>query len=356
MRSICFPVLSFALLLSACNGVVEDGGTSGAAAGNTGGAAASGTQQASCNGTSVTHWTSPDATRAVVADADAVYFTTWGTPWPGGVGAIVRAPLSGGVSQVLSDQETVPYAIAQDKSRLYWTDYDAGAVRSISKQGGAPLTLASGLDGPTALAVRDGTVFFTDNGAVDRVSTQGGEVAELLHTGGDVTAVVDDGAHLFVHVGVAAGQDPAAAALWRVSPDGADPVELARGAVFDTTEGTWSLAEQGQWLYWASTGDDAVYRIDKQTGDRSVVAHAPSPFGVAVSGGYLYWSTGRSSASDSDRGISRTPLSGGTPEPVLAFPQALPYVLAVTPGVIAATTGAGNGDSGGEVLRIRYCP
>ncbi len=353
MRSIPgFSILSLVLLLSGCNGVVEGGNSAGGA-----GTGPSGTgHTAGCTGTSVTRWTSPDATRAVVADADAAYFTTWGKAWPDGLGAIVRAPLSGGPTQVLSDKETVPYAIAEDGDGLYWTDYDAGTIRSMPKQGGTPVTLASGLDAPMALAVRDGVVFFSVNGAVERMPSAGGAVGEVVHTGGDVTAVVADGSELFVHVGVTAGQDPSKAALWRVATDGADPVLLAHGATFDTTEGTWSLAEHGQWLYWASTLDGAVYRIDKQTGARSVVAQAPSPFSVFVSGDYLYWSTGRSSSSDADRGISRAPLSGGAPEELLAFPQALPYVLAGAPGVIAATTGAGNGASGGEVLRIRYCP
>ena len=349
----CFSILSALVVLSACNGVVENGDAVGAAGA---GGVSTGSHPASCTDTSVTRWTSPDATRAVIADSDAVYFTTWGTPWPDGVGAIVRAPLSGGASEVLTDAETVPYAISQDNGALYWTDYDAGTIRSIQKQGGTPVTLASGLDGPMALAVLDGTVFFTVNGAVDRVSAQGGEVDEVAHTGGNPTALVADGAHLFFQVGATAKQDPAEAALWRVSPGGADPVELAQGTLFDTTEGTWSLAEHGASLYWASTRDGAVYRIDKQTGDKSVVAHASSPFGVAVSGDYLYWSTGRSSASNTDRGIWRAQLGGGAAQSLLAYPQALPYVLAVTPGVIAATTGAGSGASGGEVLRIRYCP
>lgn len=346
-----FLILPLVLLLSACNGVVagENADTSGDGPSAT-------SHPAGCAATNVTRWASPDATRAVVADADAAYFTTWGTAWPDGVGAILRAPLSGGQSQVLSDSETVPFAIAEDSDRLYWTDYDAGTIRSMPKQGGTPVTLASGLDAPMALAVQGGVVFFTVNGAVDSVSTSGGAVSEVLHTGGDATAAVADGSELFIHVGVAAGQDPSQAALWRVAPDGTDPALLAQGATFDTTEGTWSLAEHGQWLYWASTHDDAVYRIDKQTGARSVVGKGPSPFSVSISGDYLYWSTGRGSGSDADRGISRAALSGGAPEQVLAFPRALPYVLAVAPGVIAATTGAGNGQSGGEVLRIRYCP
>lgn len=353
MRSTpCFSILSFALLLSACGGVVDGGGTSGTAGGGSSGTS----HTAGCAGTSVTRWTSPDASRAVVTDADAAYFTTWGTAWPDGVGAIVRAPLSGGPITILSDSEVVPYAIAEDADHLYWTDYKAGTVRSMRKQGGTPVSLASGFYGPTALAVRDGVVFFTDSGAVDRVPTNGGAISDVMQTGGDATAVVSDGSELFVQVGVTVGQDPSQAALWRVAPDGADPVVLAQGATFDTTEGTWSLAQHGQWLYWASTHDNAVYRIDKQTGEETIVAHAPSPFSIAVSGNYLYWSTGSSSSSDADRGISRAPLSGGTAESVITSPQAFPYVLAVTPGVIAATTGAGNGKSGGEVLRIGYCP
>lgn len=346
---IVFPVLA----LCACNGMVGDGAATDPGGGAAG---ASGSHPASCSGTSVTNWTSPDATRAVVADTDAVYFTTWGTPWPDGVGAIVRAPLSGGPSQVLSDAETVPYAIAQDTGELYWTDYDAGVIRSMPKHGGTPDTLAWGLHAPMALAVRDGFVFFTANGALQRVPVHGGAIEQIVHTGGDVTAVVADGAELFFHVGVSAGGNPADAALWRVSPGGEDPIELARGAAFDTTEGTWSLVERGAWLYWASTHDDAVYRIDKQTGEKSAMAHGPSPFSIAISGGYLYWSTGRNADDDAERGVSRQPLTGGAAEAVLAYPQAFPYVLAATPGVIAATTGAGSGTSGGEVLRIRYCP
>jgi len=51
---------------------------------------------------------------------------------------------------------------ALDAQRVYWANTSLGTVVSVLKEGGPLTTVASGLTGPTGVALDDTFVYFTD--------------------------------------------------------------------------------------------------------------------------------------------------------------------------------------------------
>jgi hypothetical protein len=100
---------------------------------------------------------------ALAIDESSAYFASFG-PGYGASGTVSSAALTGGgTAQMLA--EGYPTSIALDDANVYFTDYPnmtgEGAVRRVSKAGGASTTLASGLDeAPSAVAVDDTRVYW----------------------------------------------------------------------------------------------------------------------------------------------------------------------------------------------------
>jgi hypothetical protein len=266
-----------------------------------------------------------DGTRAVAVDGECVYWTTWGTAWPGGKGEVAKAPLQGGAPTVLVTGLPTPYAIALDDAFVYFTDGEDGTVNKVPKSGGAVTTLAAtGLPGATAIAVDRDAVYWNPGGrAVARVSKNGGAPSILASDQAVPAAIaVDDTSVYWVNEGTAAQGGEAPLSLLRANKEGGPATTLASGEVFDplyrtgdgSAEQTWSLASNATSLVWASYGTGTIVRFDKSTGQATTLASGlGAPHSIAVDARWVYWTDGGYASDPTPPEIARMPLAGGAP-------------------------------------------
>jgi len=219
---------------------------------------------------------------AIVLDADSVYWTTManlGAQKPSDQGAVVTVPRCGGTPVTLASGQSIGRGLAVDDARVYWTTVSASGsagtsdVLSVPKAGGAIVTLASGVGAAPFLAVDGSDVYWT--------SATAGTVSKVPKTGGAVTVV----------------------AAQRTNPR-----EIA------VDEGT---------LVWL---DDALVSMALAGGAVTTLAHASAPVGLQLAGGLAYWSS-QNAGGDVD--ILRVPLAGGTPATIATVTTGWVGALAV---------------------------
>jgi hypothetical protein len=138
--------------------------------------------------------------------------------------------------------------LAMDESRLYWLTA-AGEVHAAFRVGSAPVTLATGQTGANALALDDTHVYWTVSGsgamsgAVRRVSKQGGAVSEVASSQPEPLGVAVDGQAVYwVNSGAPGG-------VMKVAVGGGAPASLTTGAAhrlaLDATQ-VWFLTSPGR--------------------------------------------------------------------------------------------------------------
>lgn len=72
-----------------------------------------------------------------------------------------------------------PTALVVDATSIYWVNFWSGTLQSVSKRGGTPTTLVSGVGGFTWLAVDDTFLFYTTASDVMAVPKTGGTPTSL---------------------------------------------------------------------------------------------------------------------------------------------------------------------------------
>lgn len=110
----------------------------------------------------------------VAVGSGNVYWTTGGGVLTSASGAPVTLPQGTGWS-----------GIAIDGTSVYWTDDGAGTVVKMALSGGAPVTLASGLDTPDSIALDAANVYFTEGSGP-------GQVMKMPLSGGTPVKLADD--------------------------------------------------------------------------------------------------------------------------------------------------------------------
>jgi hypothetical protein len=97
----------------------------------------------------------------IAVDSTGVYFSENPTGVLG-AGTIARAaPVGGNLVTVVPVANA--YGVGVDSTNVYWTDFRLGAVMTAPLAGGVQVTLASGQTNPYDLAIDDTAVYWTNN-------------------------------------------------------------------------------------------------------------------------------------------------------------------------------------------------
>ena len=226
---------------------------------------------------------------------------------------VARAPLTGGMSTTLTSRPGSPsefQGIAVDETSVYWAEQgpDSGAILKMPRAGGPAVTLASGLRAPRSLALDGMNVYFTHEiatapaGALLSVSTNGGSPSALaaeLHEHTDVA--VDAGyVYLLAH-------DAQGASIKKLPVAGGAPSTLATGLRLPR-----SIAVDTSHVYW--TDVNTVMRAPLAGGaGATLLASAQSLDFVATDGALVYWLSGGAEGT-----VMSVPVGGGTSSALLA--------------------------------------
>jgi hypothetical protein len=168
-----------------------------------------------------------------------------------------------------------PSAIAVDATHVYWTDAKAKTLMKVPKQGGAPVTLASGQDGISALAIDAANVYWVNN------------------LTGDLGSVM------------------------KVALGGGTPIPIATQQYAPN-----SVAVDAMHVYWTTAGNyvsnpaGTVMKASLANGEVAALSSSQwYPGGIVVDATRVYWATG--SGEGGGGGVVNLPLAGGTPAEVV---------------------------------------
>jgi hypothetical protein len=126
-----------------------------------------------------------DGPQGIAVDGTHAYWTVPGscTGQNSCTGTILRVPLVGGEVETIASVQAYPEFIAVDSTRVYWSNYEIATLMSAPKDGGTPVTLASGAGNPESevIAVDATSLYWTtaEGGTVMKVPLGGGAATTL---------------------------------------------------------------------------------------------------------------------------------------------------------------------------------
>jgi len=231
----------------------------------------------------------------IAVDSGHVYWTNLSN------GTVMRVGKDGAALQAIAVGEEEPFGIAVgatttgdgpltgeepsalDNAAVFWTDREAGALRSSSltppSPSDLPRTLATGQLYPLRAAIDESAVYWVDadGGAIRSVPLEGGEVRTIVVTPSPEAVVVDETSIYWT--------SETEGIVGRAFKDGSEPTTLALGQ--------WApgaLAVDAEHVYWTSSLECRVNRVPKSGGTPEVVASKqPYPEGIAVDDEHVYW-------------------------------------------------------------------
>jgi hypothetical protein len=213
-------------------------------------------------GTATTLATGPDAVTGIAVDSDGVYFidVVGAASYP--VSFIGKVPLTGGAVVELAANLTVqPVALAVSGGNVYWTDA-GGAINRVSTAGGDVAVLATGQGHLFNIAADASGVYWTTGQTTIDCGTTGGSIGALLVGSAAPTTLassfdnlgsllVSGGSVYFTFWGPSCNRLPTQGKVVRLNPGSSVQTSLATGL----TEPS-NLFVSGNYVYYTTTNTD----------------------------------------------------------------------------------------------------
>lgn len=188
--------------------------------------------------------------------------------------------------------------VVTDDATVYWTDYDAGNIKSRAKTGGSGKTLASYRHGPLGLCVGSGSLYWTDEGSESQGFVNGRVEQRMLGSGTNVDVALDQLAPQRI---VAYGDFVYWTNLGTGTPPAVSGGALVRNGVLGNPEtalaitgeqaGPVGLAIDESGIYWVNRyGGTVMWLGLGAAGDPTVLASEQGePFDIALGPDAIYW-------------------------------------------------------------------
>ena len=253
--------------------------------------------------------------------------------------------LCGSLGQVaLATGQDGPQALALDDAYVYWTNVGSrqpptGAIMRVPKCGGTPVTIATGQSPSWSIAVDDTSIYWGDvptgdigNGVVVRMPKAGGTIVTMATNVYDPLYVAVDATTLY-------WSSPGAETISSIPKAGGTVTTLA------TMQGNpHEIAVNDSSIVWLNVGIDgapgAVLSLAKTGGTPVTIGAAVFPSGLALDATDAIWSSEVGGATQ----LARVSVSGGPP--ILLGGAPISVTAIATDGVDAYFTDIGNGDQG----------
>jgi virginiamycin B lyase len=264
----------------------------------------------------------------------AVYWGNFGTS------SIGRANLDSSLVTPTFIGGASPGGVAVDGQHIYWTNFGGTTIGRANLDGsGVDQNFITTSGGAFGIAVDGQHIYWANNmqgSTIGRADLNGGTVNNSFITGAnDPEGVAVDGQHIYW--GNYSGNS-----IGRVDLDGTSnkSVNFVTGA-----NGPTGIALDGQHIFWSSTNNNSVGRVDLDGTSNKNLNFIPDPLapdaeGVAVFGGFLYWTSSTGS-------IGRAPIDGSNPNRDFITGASTPF------GVAVAGTASGGGSSGLKFGKVK---
>ncbi|MGA9654616.1 MAG: SUMF1/EgtB/PvdO family nonheme iron enzyme, partial [Polyangia bacterium] len=272
------------------------GGMGGAGGGLTGSDASMASSDSGIGGTTLVVLASGQGyPEGIVVDSTNVYWMAAGD------GTVMKVSKSGGApTTIVSGLSADIGTFAIDATSIYWNTFNSGTVMKVPIAGGIPTTLASGQNGPAGITVDATNVYWTNwhDGTVMKVPIVGGGIPTILASGqGQPQRIMVDAVNVYwtteggtvMKVPIICCVTPTTLASGQGDPN---------GIAIDPTS-----------VYWANySTPGSVGSVPIGGGTPTILASGQnSPYFVAVDATSVYW------VNWGDGTVMKTLISGGTP-------------------------------------------
>ncbi len=199
----------------------------------------------------------------------------------------------------LASGQNGPTGIAVDATSVYWANAAGGTVTKVSINGGSPVQLASGQTTPRGIAVDTTSVYwgpYVPGGTVAKVPLGGGNPTQLASAQGSPDGIAVDTTSIY-------WANAGGATIMKAPIGGGAPVQLAtgqnepRGIALDATS-----------VYWTTYIGGTIMKVPTNGGSTIQLASGQNaPTGIAVDATNVYWTTLGGGT------VMKVPIGGGGP-------------------------------------------